>query len=187
MLKNTKQTYGSFAKVMHWLVALVVIAMFAVGFWMVTLDYYSEWYKVAPHYHKSVGILLAIIVVFRLLWRVLNPRPEALKSHAKWEIVIAHLAHWVMYILLFAIFLSGYLISTADGRAIEVFNWFGVPSMGEFIANQEDVAGEFHQYLAYFLIGLVLVHGAAALKHHFIDKDSTLRRMMWGSDNSDHK
>ena len=70
------------------------------------------------------------------------------------------------------------MISTADGRSIEVFSWFEVPALGSVIDNQEDIAGEVHKYLAYGLIGLVILHAIAALKHHIIDKDATLTRMI---------
>ena len=75
-------------------------------------------------------------------------------------------------------FLSGYLISTADGRGIEVFNWFEVPGLGSFIENQEDLAGQVHEYAAYILIGLSSLHALAALKHHFMNKDNTLKKML---------
>ena len=79
---------------------------------------------------------------------------------------------------MFFIIISGYFISTADGRGIEVFSLFEIPGFGSFIENQEDIAGEIHKWLAYTLIGLSLLHGFAALKHHFVDKDDTLNRMI---------
>ncbi|GIU09815.1 hypothetical protein TUM4261_18750 [Shewanella sp. c952] len=74
--------------------------------------------------------------------------------------------------------LSGYLISTADDRGIWVFDWFEIPSFGAIVDDQADIAGVIHQYAAYSLIGLAIVHAIGALKHHFIDKDSTLLRMI---------
>lgn len=178
MLKNTESSYGTLSKALHWLVALVVFTMFVVGLWMVELDYYSDWYRTAPHYHKSVGILLSLVVIFRLVWRVTNKRPKPLATHSRLEIIAAHIAHLLLYVALFSIFISGYLISTADGRGIDVFNWFTIPSAGEFIEQQEDVAGTLHKWLAYGLIGLVSIHALAAVKHHFIDRDNTLKRML---------
>ena len=75
-------------------------------------------------------------------------------------------------------FTSGYLISTADGRAIDVFNWFAVPALGELIENQEDIAGDVHFYLAWILIVTASLHAIAALKHHFFNKDDTLKQML---------
>jgi cytochrome b561 len=178
MLKNSEQSYGWLSKCLHWLVALAVFALFALGYWMVGLDYYSEWYKAAPHYHKSMGILLALTVLVRLIWRVSNPRVKPLANHQPWEVTLAHWVHGLLYVLLLVLFVSGYLISTADGRAIDVFNWFSVPSLGALIENQEDIAGWIHKWVAYSLMVLVGFHLVGALKHHWIDKDETLKRMM---------
>ena len=83
-----------------------------------------------------------------------------------------------MYLGLTGLFITGYLISTADGRAIEVFDWFSVPGFGSFIENQEDLAGEIHEIIAYGIMGLAALHALAALKHHFLDRDNTLTRML---------
>jgi cytochrome b561 len=82
-----------------------------------------------------------------------------------------------MYLLLTALMISGYLISTADGRGIAVFDWFEVPATLHGLEAQEDIAGEIHELLAFTLVGLSLAHAGAALKHHFINRDRTLTRM----------
>jgi cytochrome b561 len=176
MLSNSQSSYGWLAISIHWLSAVVVLSMFTIGLWMVDLDYYSEWYNTAPDYHKSVGILLAIMTVFRVFWTRKQVTPQALGKN--WEKKSAKAAHFALYTLLFCLFISGYLISTADGRGVEVFNWFAVPSMGEFVDNQEDIAGEVHEWLAYSMISLVVLHALAALKHHSVDKDTSLIRML---------
>lgn len=175
--KNNTSRFGIVAIALHWLVALVVFALFALGFWMVELDYYDVWYKQGPWWHKSVGILLFFTVIFRLVWRLFTPPPVALSSHKRWEIRAAQMTHLLLYFLLFAIMVSGYLISTADNRPIEVFGWFSIPATITSIPKQEDVAGLVHWVLAYTVIALVLLHAAAALKHHFIDRDRTLKRI----------
>ncbi|NMH60860.1 cytochrome b [Alteromonas ponticola] len=175
-MKHTSSGWGWLLITIHWLTALTVFSMFAAGLWMVDLNYYSDWYKTAPHWHKSIGLLLAALTLFRVVWRLVGRRPQ--KFGSKLEQRVASLAHLFIYLLLFTLFLSGYLISTADGRAIDVFNWFTVPSLGELIDDQEDIAGSIHFYVAWALIGLVSLHALAALKHHFFDKDATLRRML---------
>jgi cytochrome b561 len=80
--------------------------------------------------------------------------------------------------LLFAIMLSGYLISTADGRGLEVFEWFTLPATLSGLEQQEDIAGRVHLYLAWSVIVVAALHALAALKHHFIDRDVTLKRML---------
>jgi len=175
--KNSTTRFGLIAVALHWLVALSVFGLFGLGLWMTELDYYDTWYKQGPWLHKSIGIMLFFIVVFRLCWRVLTPPPAALTSHKPREIKLAHMAHLLMYLLLLAIMVSGYLISTADNRAIEVFGWFDVPATITSLPDQEDIAGWAHLILASTLIGLVVLHAAAALKHHFFDRDRTLKRI----------
>lgn len=177
MLKNSPSHYGLVSVALHWLVALTVFGLFGVGFWMVDLSYYSEWYRTAPYWHKSVGILLAIAMVLRVLWRYFSPPPKALAGHKRWEKRTSAVVQLWLYLSIFILVLSGYLISTEDGRPIAVFTWFDVPALGALFANQADIAGQVHEYVAYSLVTLALLHGLAALKHHFIDKDTTLKRM----------
>jgi len=178
MFRNTTYSYGMVTILIHWVSALAVVGLFAVGFWMVDLTYYSTWYNTAPHLHKSVGVLLLMLTLFRLIWRQLNPKPVAEPNHKEWEKKAGKLAHLAFYLLLLLIMFSGYLISTADSRGIWVFEWFELPGFGAFIDEQADIAGLVHQYAAYSLMGLALIHALGALKHHFIDKDSTLLRMV---------
>lgn len=174
-MKQDVISYNLTLRVIHWLSAFVVISMFAVGLWMVDLNYYSSWYQTAPTWHKSIGILLAALTIFRVIWKAITTSPSI--EGKAFEIKAAKAAHHLLYFLLFVLFVSGYLISTSDGRGIDVFTWFTVPSLGELFANQSDIAGRIHYYTALILIALVSVHSLAALKHHFIDKDNTLRKM----------
>lgn len=178
MLKNTSTDYGFVAIALHWLVALAVLGLFILGIWMTGLDYYDAWYERGPDLHKSIGVLLLIAVAIRLAWRRLDPTPGPVATHAPWERHLAGTTHIALYALLFAVMIAGYLISTADGRPVHVFGLFSVPATLSGIDNQEDIAGEVHELLAYILIGLATLHAFAALKHHFIDRDRTLRRML---------
>jgi cytochrome b561 len=98
-----------------------------------------------------------------------------------WERKAATAGHHTIYLLLATLFISGYLISTSDGRGIDVFTWFTVPSAGELFPNQSDIAGDIHYYVAITLIVLAAGHAIMALKHHFKDKDNTLRKMIGGN------
>ena len=177
-LKNTVTGYGVIAILLHWLMALLIAGLFAVGWWMTELSYYDPWYQKAPWWHKSVGVLLLALWMVRLLWRVTNTRPSPVKEHKPWELRMARWVHSFLYGLILAVIISGYMISTADGRPLSVFGWFDIPAWRTGIDNQEDIAGLFHFYLACALICLAVVHALAAIKHHVIDKDSTLRRMV---------
>ncbi|MFO7592594.1 MAG: cytochrome b [Pseudomonadota bacterium] len=175
--RNNRESWGLIAITLHWLVAVTVIGLFALGLYMTSLGYYDPWYRKGPDLHRSVGVLLFVVVALRLLWRFISPPPAPLPDHKAWERHLAVIVHAVLYLLLFAVMISGYLITTADGRAVEVFGLFSVPATltGE---QQEDIAGVMHLWLAWTLIILSLLHAAAALKHHFIDRDRTLRRML---------
>ncbi|MEH6496088.1 MAG: cytochrome b [Pseudomonas marincola] len=175
---NSKSSYGLLTIANHWIMALIVIGMFALGLYMEDLNYSHEWYKSAPHIHKSVGFIFAVLLSFRVIWRQVNITPEAAPGVKRWEDKIAHLAHMVLYLVPFALIVSGYLISTADGRSIEVFNWFEIPAIFPASKGREDIAGEIHELLAFSLIIVAAAHALAALKHHFISKDRTLVRML---------
>jgi cytochrome b561 len=175
--RNTSERYGLVSLVLHWLVAVVVFGLFGLGYWMVGLDYYSSWYKTAPELHKSIGLLLFAVMLVRMLWRRLSPPPASLPNHGSLTRLASKLGHAFLYLGLFVLMVSGYLISTAEGRGIPVFGLFEVPATVSSIPNQEDVAGLVHEYLAWALVIFAGIHALAALKHHFIDRDATLRRM----------
>jgi len=177
-LRNDARNYGLIAITLHWVVALAVIGMFALGVWMTGLGYYDPWYRQGPALHKSVGVLILLLMLLRLARRLLDPPPPAEPGASALEQRLALLAHQAMYLLLFAIAISGYLISTADGRGIAVFGLFEIPALFSGFDRQEDIAGAVHWYLALGLIGLAALHALAALKHHFIDRDRTLKRML---------
>ena len=176
--RSTQQGWGGLTILIHWLTALTVFSLFGLGLWMVNLGLYDAWYHRAPQLHKSIGVLLFILTVLRLLWRRSEGRPSALASHTPLEQRLARLVHALLYVLLVTVMVFGYLISTADGRAIEVFNLFKVPATIHGIDKQEDIAGVIHLWLAVTLISLVALHALAALKHHFFNKDRTLQRML---------
>lgn len=177
-MATENKAYSITSIILHWLVAAVVFGLFASGFWMVDLSYYSSWYRIAPFWHKSVGVLLLLLMVYRVFWRAIQGAAAPLASHSKAVQRASHLTHLVLYILIFLIICSGYLISTADGRPIEVFGLVDLPSAGELFAEQADKAGLVHKFAAYGLIALAALHALAALKHHLIDKDETLKRML---------
>ncbi len=175
-MRNTSSSYGWITIAIHWFMALAIFAMFGLGLWMRTLGYYDSWYHDAPELHKSIGMLLLFLLVFRFIWRMMNTRPELMGE--AWEKLIALMVHRMHYLLLFAVMLTGYLIPTAEGVGIDVFGWFTVPALFSFTESIADFIGLAHRYLAWAVILLAGAHAAAALKHHVLDKDITLRRML---------
>ncbi len=175
---NTRQSYGVISVSLHWLMAILVIGLFPLGLYMTGLGYYDPWYQAAPALHRSFGLVMLTLLLLRLVWRFATPLPEPVGNDIPLLRRVAEWIHWSFYLLLFAIAGSGYLISTADGRGIEFFGWFTVPALIPGFDRMEDVAGEIHLVLAVVLMLLVALHTLAALKHHFIDRDTTLVRML---------
>lgn len=181
MLKNSSHQYGTVAIVLHWLMAVAIVFLFALGLYMVELTYYDAWYKGSLDLHKSIGISVFLLLLARVAWRFFNVVPEPIHSEqpsAKVLASVAHYVHLLLYALMFLIVLTGFLISTADGRAIDVFGVLSIPALPFSIEQQEDVAGEIHFWLAWSLMTLIAVHALGAFKHHFFDKDRTLLRMV---------
>ena len=173
---NDKHNYGLGLVAIHWFMALGILGLYPLGLYMLELDYYDPAYQTYPHWHKSIGILIAGLLLTRIVWRTLNKPPAALPQPPKLEL-IAKLIHGLLYLLVLITVISGYLISTADGNPISFFSFFDIPALPAAIENQEDIAGEVHYYVATTLVVIAGLHALAALKHHFIDKDSTLKRI----------
>ena len=182
--RNSDQRWGGVSVILHWSMALTVVGLFALGLWMTSLSYYDPWYKQGPTLHKAIGVLLFVVLLVRMAWRWLDHTPAPLTSHTVFERKGAHAAHLALYAGLLAVMVSGYLISTADGRAVDVFGLFEVPATVSGLKKQEDIAGLVHLWLAVGLIGIAVLHAGAALKHHVLDKDATLLRMLGRSSHS---
>lgn len=177
-LGNNHQHFGLVTIILHWLIAVLTISLFFIGVWMVELDYYDRWYQQVPWWHKGLGVVTVVLIICRWIWQLFTPVPLALASVAKWQQMVAHLVHFLMNILIIIIGLSGYLIVTAKGQALSVFDWITIPAVISGIDNLEDMSGDIHYLLAYLLMMLVALHILAALSHHFIYKDKTLQRML---------
>lgn len=175
---NSHQGYGLVTIAIHWVFALIFLGMFGLGFWMVDLTYYDPWYRTGPDLHRSFGVVLFALWICRLWWKATNPKPAPLAGHQAWEVVLANIVHKLLYLLPLALFISGYLISTADGRSISVFGLFDIPSVTGVQKGMEEIAGDLHRYIAYGAIALVGLHALGAIKHHIIDKDRTLLRIL---------
>lgn len=174
--RNDASAFGWLAIVLHWSSAILVIGLLALGVWMVTLTYYDSWYTPAPLIHKSLGLLFALLLLVRLTWKLINVAPQV---HGKvWEIRVAHISHWLVYALLFGIVISGYLMTTAEGSAVPVFDWFAIPASPLKFERQADTMGNLHRWASYALIGMLLLHIAAAIKHQWANADGTLTRML---------
>lgn len=177
-LANTAATYGLISRLLHWFMAPLVWGLFGLGLYMTSLDYYHPWYHSAPWWHKSFGLLTMMLLGIRLGWMIVQQKPLPLTSHRKWETLAARLTHTLLYLLLILVCLSGYLIATLKGQGIDFFGWVELPAVTGAVEDTEDLTGRIHLWSAVTLTVLSLVHALAALKHHFVDRDTTLRRML---------
>lgn len=177
MWRNSESSFGLIQILLHWVTTFAVVGMFALGLVMVELGYYDPWYHRAPAIHKSVGLLLCGLLVIRVAWRLASSQPLPLGE--RWLKSTAQCMHLLLYFVLFALLLSGYLIASADGRPVRVFDWFAVPALTLPLKDQEELAGDIHAVAAWTLIVLAALHATVALIHHFINRDASLRRMLW--------
>lgn len=174
-IKNDLNHYGIVAICLHWLIALFIITLLGVGLYMTDLPK-GPFKNTLYGLHKSFGITVLTLVIIRIIWRLINVTPALLLP--LWEKWTARLSHWLLYILMVAMPLSGWLMTSAAGYTISFFGLFNLPSL---IAPNDEYRHFFrvsHTWIAYGLIFLISIHFLGALKHYFIDKDNILRRMM---------
>lgn len=176
-LKDSRTSFGWVSIVIHWVSALAIVFLFGLGVYMRSLGYYDAWYHKGPALHISLGLLFAGLMVVRLVWRAANPLPDDLSAN-RLQNLAAKLIKWAFYLLILAVLVSGYMITTAEGEAADVFGWFAIPPLSDFSGATVDLAGKLHKYLAWLIIGLAIVHSLAALYHHFVKRDRTLIRML---------
>ncbi len=169
--------YTSTSIALHWAMALGLAGTFALGFYMADLSLSPTKLKLYS-YHKWAGITLLLFALARLAWRVGHSAPELPEGMPAIQRLAAHAAHWVLYGLMLGIPLSGWLMSSAQGFPVV---WFGLVPLPDLVAKNKElgvVLGQIHVILNYCLLAVVLVHIVAALKHHFIDNDGLLGRML---------
>lgn len=142
------------------------------------LDYYSEWYHKGPELHIALGILVFVLMIARLVWRKSNPTPAPVEGQSAPATLAATSVKIVLYLLVFVICGTGYLITTAEGSGASFFGLFTIPASIELTSDQVDFAGLAHKFLAWGCMGVAIVHAAAALFHHFVKRDTTLVRML---------
>ena len=175
---NSRDRYGLLSKSLHWLNALLIIGLIGLGFYMVGLSYYDRWYNAALTWHKSLGLIALAVAMVMTGWQWYSPPPLPLAKLKWWEQRAARVMHAVLFVLMFVIPVSGYLISTSAGQGVDIFGLVRIPALVQGGTSLRDGAIAVHFYAAYGAALLVLGHAGAALKHHFINHDETLRRML---------
>jgi cytochrome b561 len=151
------------------------MGMLALGLYMVRLPISLEKLQLYG-LHKEYGLLLLTLVLIRITWRVINISPRL--SGPSWEKFAAHAAHLALYGCMLAMPISGWLLTSAAGLPPSFFGLFVLPTLCAATPESLALFEAIHEWLAYGFIALIVLHASAALKHHFIDKDTVLRRML---------
>jgi len=179
MLKNTDTTYGSVARTLHWAMAIIIITLLIVGFYMTSLPPSDDkWYIYGIH--KATGLLILMLASIRLVYRLSSIQPPLPKTVPVVQAKLSKLDIIALYCLMFAMPLSGFLGSLTGGHDISFYNIFTIHSFGESYKAISHYFWSIHEICAYLLIACISIHFLGAIYHHFILKDNVLRRMMTG-------
>ncbi|MGC1181602.1 cytochrome b [Legionella sp.] len=178
MLRNTTKSFGSLAKLFHWLIVILICTQFYLIWGQ---DLFPQKSLIRIQYillHKSFGVTLFILGVLFIVWRTINLKPEAPEPQPHWKHIVAKIVHHSLLTLIILMPILGYLMSTADGRTVSFFGLFTLPNLITKNENLSTFFFQVHETLAYVLLALISLHVAAALHHHFILKDRVLKRML---------
>ena len=169
-------TYHPIAQALHWITAVAVIGMLCVGPWMTGLPLgFTKLY--AYNWHKWVGLAVLVLTVGRLLWRWRHPPPPLPGTIVRWQVVLAPLAHWTLLLLLLAMPISGWFMSSAAGVSVI---WFGLLPLPDLVPRDQDLFETLrttHYILSRLLIVMLILHVAAVVHHDVLRRDGVFRRM----------
>jgi cytochrome b561 len=177
-IKNTTEKWGSLAKTFHWSMAILVIGLLISGLIMVRMEFSPLQLQIYA-IHKATGIIILTLIVLRIIWRLSSPRPRELPYKA-WERYLSTTIHFFFYCALIGMPLSGWLMSSAANFPISLYGLINIPHLTEPNRDLEIWMKWIHAYLGYAVIAGVCLHIAGALKHHIIDRDITLQRILPG-------
>lgn len=179
-LRNTTTRYGAVAQLLHWATVALIVTQFVLAELAEDLPRGLAKLELITR-HKSLGITILALAVLRLAWRATGPVPPVPATAGRWARSAAGVSHWLLYGLLFALPLSGWLMSSSANYPV---SWFGLVQLPDLVAPGEalhETMEEVHEVLAQSLFVVAVVHALAALRHHFLLKDDVLRRMLPGA------
>ena len=179
-IENSTDRYGVIAALFHWAMAVLIIGLAAVGLIMTSLpDAGFDTKKITLIlYHKQFGLLVLLLVALRWGWRLGNVIPQLVEHLPDWQKIAARFVHLCFYGLMVALPITGWLMSSAAGIPVSFFEVFTLPDL---VSRDDDLFRqlvEIHKWLGYAMVLLICIHIGAALRHHFIYRDNTLRRML---------
>ena len=177
MIRNSDQEWGAVAKALHWIMALTVLLMFVLG-WMAVNAPMSPTKLQLFSWHKSIGLTLLALVILRLLWRLANKTPARPAGVSTMEYALAKIAHAALYLLMILMPMSGYVINSTANFPFRLFGWVRIPNLIPANEAWQNVAENIHFILFCAFALLIVVHAAAAVRHHVIKRNSVLTRML---------
>jgi cytochrome b561 len=179
-VENTASRYGLLAIVLHWAMALIILALVAMGLYMVRLPDvgFNKEKILLIIWHKEFGVLALMLFLLRFAWRFGGILPRLVEGFPEWQQVAARFVHLCFYALMFALPMSGWLMSSAAGIPVSFFGLFYLPDLIGYDDYRFQKLITIHHWLGYALIPFIFVHAGAALGHHFVYRDETLRRML---------
>lgn len=175
-LKDKDARFGLISILNHWTVAVLIIALLGLGLYMGELPKGPERLELVQ-IHKSLGIIALFLGIWRVSWRFISKFPDEIAEMPSWQSLASITVHYLLLAAIIIMPVSGYISSSMGGHAVSIFGIFDMPALPE---NKDfsGISGNVHEISAYILITVLLLHILAALKHHIIDKDATLRRMI---------
>lgn len=176
---TTLVRYSRPAVVLHWLLALLIFVAFPLGVYMHELPLSPDKLRLYS-YHKWIGITILLLASLRVVWRLTHTPPPLTVDMPRWQRRASQTVHGLLYLLLLAIPLSGWLMSSAKGFQTV---WFGVLPLPDLVGKDKglgEALAEVHEALNFTMLALVVLHVGAAFKHHFIERQPFLQRMGWG-------
>ncbi|HEY4317999.1 MAG TPA: cytochrome b [Herbaspirillum sp.] len=178
MRQFSKKKYGGVAILLHWLIALMIICTFTLGLVMVNIPGLTPTKLKYVSWHKWSGVTILALACIRLLWRLTHAAPPYPAGMPRWQIGVAHLTHFLLYLLIFAVPLSGYFYTLAAGVPVVYLGLFPLPVLIGPHPELKAALKLTHYVLNMTLLAFVCLHVLAALKHHFIDRDDIMKRML---------
>jgi len=187
-LKNTSNRYGGVAQILHWLIVALIITQWVLAQLAEAAGHDKAAHPAAALHqlallarHKSVGLTIFALAIVRLVWRFVSPPPPMPNTMPRWQVMAAKLTHFAFYALLLLLPISGLVMSAASNYPVSYFGWFTIPNIVAPDEALKDIMKERHEMLFDILMVVAVVHVIAALKHHFVDRDGVLRRMLPGA------
>lgn len=179
MIRNSSVSYGSVAKSFHWVIFILVTFMLVLGYCMDDVTDKMVRAEIV-NIHKLTGLSILLLMTLRLLWALMNPKPDLPSGTKLWERHLERAVHFLLYFVLFAMPIAGWIMSVAGGHAPHLFNLsLSLPLPQNTMVKH--IAADMHDTLAIVIIILVSLHVLAALYHYFFKKDEVLSRMMPGN------